>query len=76
MAYDPREKFVEDGTWAVFLGTLTDAELREGDERIKAGEDWVAVWRDISRRDPDRWERERSRVGRTFAEIARDERQR
>ena len=71
MAYDPREKFVQPAEGVVFLGTLTDAELREGDARIAAGEDTKSVWRDICRRNEDRWRREGHLVGRTFAEIAR-----
>jgi hypothetical protein len=68
--YSARAKFSFTPPEAImFLGQLTDAEVREGGARIDAGEDALAVWRSISLRDAARWRREGDKVGRTFAEI-------
>jgi hypothetical protein len=52
-----------------------DAELAESDRRIAAGEDALAVWREIPARDPQRWARDKHKVGLTLDQITRrDER--
>jgi hypothetical protein len=69
IAYDPRAKFCDTPPEAiVFLGQLTDDEVREGGARIDAGEDATTVWREVSRRDPERWRREGHKLGKAFAE--------
>jgi hypothetical protein len=55
------------------LGNRTVTVLIGDPNFVEFGEDALAVWREISRRDLERWRREAHKVGRTFAEIEMSE---